>query len=309
MDLEFGSKYLISFLLGTTLQTPQGMDGLFLPSELHFPSIAHKLRSNTLRIIVWDHTPIEGSDFHFLRELGVRETPVLDDLIDMIVQDHENNMKRHKQAEYERATTTDQQFEQPDNSTTAEVQLKNLNDNQIDTNGLVDYVHFGPDGNSFLRSIGVCDRPSASVLAKLLLDRQSIFFANPKGLEKKTLAYLKCLIDLETLVTKISSIPDQTLVERLQNEPWCFAIVYTDNDSEQAFQIAAPKDVYLIDDYNLASCFRPWCPPNMHKLNKLYEIFGSRWLRDCVQTKFLRAGMVIFVYKFCEAQTGRRVEV
>ncbi|CAF0847517.1 unnamed protein product [Adineta steineri] len=162
-----------------------------------------------------------------------------------------------------------------DNSTTAEVQLQNLNDNQIDTSGLVDYVHFGPDGNSFLRNIGVCDRPSASVLAKLLLDRQANFFANPEGLEKKTRAYLKCLKDLESLVSKASDILDQTLIGRLRNEPWCLAFVYLGNSSEQTFQIAAPKDIYLIDDYNIASCFRPLSPPVINNFNEFYKKFGS----------------------------------
>jgi hypothetical protein len=162
---------------------------------------------------------------------------------------------------------------------------------------LIDFVDFERDGNSFLRTIGVSEKPSASILAKLLLDRQASFFENRKRREgDKTRVYLECLKRLASDVNSPYTISDYALLERLRNEPWCLGFTYTDdNDSEKTFQIAVPREIYLIDDPTNASYFRPLSPPVSPKLEELYKMFGSRWLRDCIKTKFIFKGIIISI--------------
>jgi hypothetical protein len=166
---------------------------------------------------------------------------------------------------------------------------------EIDTSGLIDYVDFGLTGNLFLISIGVLREASGTVLATLLVDRQATFFANSKRSDSdKVRAYLECLSRLQD---KVDHIDDLSLIERLHNEPWCLGFMYNDDNSEQIFRIDVPTNIYLVDDPNLAAIFRPWCSPIRPKLDNLYLKFGSRWLRDSVQTESFVRGIIIFLEK------------
>jgi Protein of unknown function (DUF3684) len=56
--------------------------------------------------------------------------------------------------------------------------LDNSEDEPIDTRGLIDFVDFGAQANSFLLPIGVRSFLSAAVLAQLLIDRQAAYFTD-----------------------------------------------------------------------------------------------------------------------------------
>ena len=183
-------------------------------------------------------------------------------------------------------------FLKPDDSTITKTPFGRVV--EIDTSGLIDYVDFGRKGNAFLRNVRVEGELSGDVLATLLLDRQATYFANGKRSENdKVTAYLECLDRLQDKANRITS---SSLRERLQNEPWCLGFKYNDdNNSQQVFRIDVPRNIYLIDDPKLAAIFRPWCSPIQPKLDTLYFKFGSRWLRDSVQTKRFVTGIPIFL--------------
>lgn len=165
--------------------------------------------------------------------------------------------------------------------------------NQFDTSGLIDYVDFGPDANSFLLDIGVCPAPSASMLAELLLDRQANFFQNSGSQDQtKIRVYLHCLTMLATQIDKNVPILTRPLERRLRNEPWCLGCQYRPkNTNTNTYQIVNPKEIYLVDDVNFANDFQPLCPPdNQRSLSVLYEKFGSQWLSKCVRCELANLG-------------------
>jgi hypothetical protein len=170
----------------------------------------------------------------------------------------------------------------------------------VDTSGLIDYVDFGPDINAFLLNIGVCDSPSASMLAELLLDRHASFLANPMRREsEKIRAYIACLERLKNYIEaaeiKKEGLISQALQGRLKNEPWCLAYHYTDKIEEaENFKIVTPKEVYRIDDRNIAIHYRPLCSPSW-TLDILYERFGSPWLTECVTINYTCKGTVTYI--------------
>ncbi|CAF0871089.1 unnamed protein product [Didymodactylos carnosus] len=86
--------------------------------------------------------------------------------------------------------------------------------------GFIDYVDFGLDGNQFLHNVGVAARPSGSVLAELLLDRQAAYFRNSdKKIDQssKIQVYTSCLKQLADVVSKLAA----PIMKRLETEPWC----------------------------------------------------------------------------------------
>lgn len=168
---------------------------------------------------------------------------------------------------------------------------------KVDTSGLIDYVDFGPKANNFLKNIGVKNEPDAASLAELLLNRQANFFKNKQRSKNDLIrTYLECLERLASAIEKYDNIRDEKLIKRLQSEPWCVGFVYNDDkkNQQQTYQIALPKDIYLIDDCNIASYFRPLCPPIQGKLNQLYKRFGSKWLRDCIEINYVFQGIIYY---------------
>ena len=166
-------------------------------------------------------------------------------------------------------------------------------ENPINTSGLVDYVDFGPDANSFLLDIGVCQAPSASMLAELLVDRQASFFENSGSQDQmKVRVYLHCLTMLATLIRKTAPTFSSVLNKRLTEKPWCLGCQYqTTNQKENTFQIVSPGEIYLVDDVNFAIDFQPLCPPTTQAaLSALYENFGSKWLSKCVRSELANLG-------------------
>ena len=156
--------------------------------------------------------------------------------------------------------------------------------NEVAESGLIDYVDFGPDGNSFLRNMGVSHSPTAIILAGLLLDRQvSYFQQNEKSSPDKLHVYTMCLKRLAATVYELGS---GLIVERLRNEPWCLGYQMVDGNNDQkerTFRIAKPNQIYLNDHHPYFTSLQPLCPPDEPELIKLYERFGSRWLSESVQ--------------------------
>lgn len=187
----------------------------------------------------------------------------------------------------------------PKNKKTKTVSSTPLIMDDTDKTGLIDYVDYGSEGNSFLLGIGVLHHPSASVLAELLIDRQSDYFAdlnrnNPNDLKQKLLAYTSCLRQLAIAANTTNELQTASLVKRLKNEAWCLGYQTierrSNNDKQRIFKIVPPNDIYLDDDHQCAIDLRPLLPPDESELTKLYEKFGAMWLSECVKRTLVHRG-------------------
>ncbi|CAF1417698.1 unnamed protein product [Adineta steineri] len=180
--------------------------------------------------------------------------------------------------------------------TTSSIPL--IMDDDTDKSGLIDYVDYGSEGNSFLLGIGVLHQPSAIVLAGLLIDRQADYFSNlnrnnPNELKQKLLAYTSCLRQLANASNELQSA---TLVKRLKNEAWCLGYQTVErrsnNEKQRMFKIVSPNEIYLDDDHQCAIDLQPLLPPDESELTKLYEKFGAQWLSECVKRTLVHKGKV-----------------
>lgn len=64
------------------------------PSDLHFPSVALRLKWGELQIIDWLEIDTHSQEYSFLKELGVREVPDLQKLIARIDYEHHIGSKQ-----------------------------------------------------------------------------------------------------------------------------------------------------------------------------------------------------------------------
>lgn len=71
----------------------------YAPQDLHFPSLAIQLQWSTLPILDWRDIDPRSREYAFLKEIGVREVPDLQKLIDRIIEEH-NDQKRKSITEY-----------------------------------------------------------------------------------------------------------------------------------------------------------------------------------------------------------------
>lgn len=187
----------------------------------------------------------------------------------------------------------------PKNKRTKTVSSTPLIMDDTDKTGLIDYVDYGADANSFLLGIGVLHNPSASVLAELLIDRQSDYFAdlnrsNPDHLKEKLLAYTSCLRQLAVAANATNELKSASLLKRLKNEAWCLGYQTVErrsnNEKQRIFKIVPPSEIYLDDDHQCAIDLRPLLPPDEPELTKLYEKFGALWLSECVKRTLVHKG-------------------
>ncbi|CAF4889071.1 unnamed protein product, partial [Rotaria sp. Silwood1] len=179
-------------------------------------------------------------------------------------------------------------------------QDNNNNDtfDDVAARGLIDYIDYGSEANSFLLSIGVLHYPSAENLADLLIERQQTYFNQNKDnneelISAKVRFYINCLKQLSA----VSNVTQQLYVEPLRssliNKPWCLAyqaLERSDGTKYQIFKIAKPSDIYLDDDHQSAIDLRPLCAPDEPELIKLYEKFGSKWISECVKRTLVHRG-------------------
>ncbi|CAM4809029.1 unnamed protein product [Rotaria magnacalcarata] len=167
-----------------------------------------------------------------------------------------------------------------------------------DKSGLIDYVDYESEGNSFLLGVGVLHHPSASVLAELLIDRQANYFANATAddLQKKLLAYTSCLRQLAMATNTTNELQSASLVKRLKTQSWCLGYQTVERRSstekQRMFKIVPPNEIYLDDDHQCAVDLRPLLPPDEPELTKLYEKFGAQWLSECVKRTLVHKGKV-----------------
>jgi hypothetical protein len=77
--------------IGITLDTNTNKTRKYLPQDLHFPSVAIELDWPSLLILDWPDIQPFSQEYLFLKELGVREIPKLDKLIDRIVEEHQQS--------------------------------------------------------------------------------------------------------------------------------------------------------------------------------------------------------------------------
>ena len=184
----------------------------------------------------------------------------------------------------------------PKNKKTKTISSTPLIMDDTDKTGLIDYVDYDSEGNSFLLGIGVLHHPSATVLAELLIDRQADYFANlnrnnPDDLKQKLLAYTSCLRQLAMAMNELQSA---SLIKRLKNENWCLGYQTierrSNGEKQRMFKIVSPSEIYLDDDHQCAIDLRPLLPPDELELTKLYEKFGAMWLSECVKRTLVHKG-------------------
>jgi hypothetical protein len=187
----------------------------------------------------------------------------------------------------------------PKNKKTKTISSTPLILDDTDKSGLIDYIDYGLEGNSFLLGIGVLHHPSASVLAELLIDRQADYFVNlnrnnSDDLKQKLLAYTSCLRQLAIAANTTNELQSVSLVKRLKIEAWCLGYQTierrSNNEKQRIFKIVSPNEIYLDDDHQCAIDLRPLLPPDEPELTKLYEKFGSMWLSECVKRTLVHKG-------------------
>ncbi|CAF1040266.1 unnamed protein product [Rotaria sordida] len=424
-------------ITGTTLESNDEIKRKYKPSELHFPSVAKRLKWNELLIIDWIDINPHSQEYSFLKELGVREVPDLHELIIRIDQEHQNGSKiktdyqlpkaleffaEHFQEHYSKLwkksnikkpflpssipnvnqstevilTTPETVFKElsplfptllPDvircfsryfnidllgiknhpslsmafdvlmekrnqlltsqtatkyfsyfkkldglnttfiqrisnipfipllenniyvkpsqvfirskNSTIDKISQDNNNTlDDVAAHGLIDYIDYGSEANSFLLSIGVLYYPSAENLADLLIERQQTYFNQNKDnneelISAKVRFYTNCLKQLSAVSNVTQQLYIEPLRSRLINKPWCLAyqgLERSDGTKYQIFKIAKPSDIYLDDDHQCAIDLRPLCAPDEPELIKFYEKFGSKWISECVKRTLVHRG-------------------
>ncbi|CAF1186151.1 unnamed protein product [Adineta steineri] len=92
-EADFNALKQKESLKGTTLAPTKETTRKYIPKDLHFPSVASRLQWFTLPIIDWPDINPRSAEYSFLKEIGVREVPELEKLIDRIIQEH-NDMKQ-----------------------------------------------------------------------------------------------------------------------------------------------------------------------------------------------------------------------
>ncbi|CAF1416514.1 unnamed protein product, partial [Didymodactylos carnosus] len=109
------------------------------------------------------------------------------------------------------------------NATSSET--TNSRTDSMDRSGLIDYVDYGVDANTFLSNIGVKSSPTPSVLALLLIDRQNAYFAsanNDKELLKIRIhVYIDCLKELADAINDSNQFQWEPVYTQLKTKAWC----------------------------------------------------------------------------------------
>ncbi|CAF3429660.1 unnamed protein product [Rotaria socialis] len=185
-------------------------------------------------------------------------------------------------------------------STTSQDNNTNTLDD-IAARGLIDYIDYGSDANSFLLNIGVLPYPSAENLADLLIERQESYFNQNKNdteelISAKVRFYTNCLKQLSAASNVTQQLYVEPLRSRLINKPWCLAyqsLERSDGTKHQIFKTAKPSDIYLDDDHQSAIDLRPLCAPDEPELMKLYKKFGAKWISECVKRTLVHRGKCV----------------
>ncbi|CAF1131373.1 unnamed protein product [Adineta steineri] len=170
---------------------------------------------------------------------------------------------------------------------------------ELDMSGLIDYVDYGSEGNSFLLTIGVRHFPPIPKLVEILLERQANYFSNLKDnetiLKQKINTYINCLKRIARVSAEIPEFHNEPLERRLKTEPWCLGFQRIDSNESKTmyfYRIVKPTEIYLNDDPQCELHHRPICS-NEPELNKLYKQFGAKWLSECVTRELVPTGKPI----------------
>lgn len=81
--------------IGTTLSASKRSNLQYSASVLHFPWVAQKLKSDTVLILDWLDLDNDSSAYTVLWKIGVREFPVLGELVEMINHQHETQLREN----------------------------------------------------------------------------------------------------------------------------------------------------------------------------------------------------------------------
>lgn len=85
---DFNALKQSECLRGTTLTPKKDSTRKYAPQDLHFPSVAIRLQWFSLPILDWQDIDPRSREYAFLKEIGVREVPDLQLLVDRIVEEH-----------------------------------------------------------------------------------------------------------------------------------------------------------------------------------------------------------------------------
>ncbi|CAF0734789.1 unnamed protein product [Didymodactylos carnosus] len=93
-DEDYRQLKLSECLRGTTIKQKNDYNRLFKPTDLHFPAVALEIKWNDLLIIDWIDINKKSPEYAFLKEIGVKEVPNLDDIITKIATDQQDKQKQ-----------------------------------------------------------------------------------------------------------------------------------------------------------------------------------------------------------------------
>lgn len=158
----------------------------------------------------------------------------------------------------------------------------------LNLDGLVCFVDYGPEGNSFLKACGTTSSPSPTQLAELLMDKHEEYLSLSG--QDRSAQYLQILKELASTVSQI----DKKTQQKMKNSKWALAFRNPDKTEESSSEsssnarvcsIVEPRECFLIDDHSLERILNPWCAPDDQQLCGLYEKFGASWLSKAVVKK------------------------
>lgn len=159
---------------------------------------------------------------------------------------------------------------------------------EANLDGFLDYVDYGPRGNSFLSLCGVNVEPSPTQFAVLVMERCEQFFASTDRLIRVE-RYKAVLLRLASVIGKV----DKATKVQLREAKWALAfrkitpeeVGDAADESGEAEDkdecgLVLPSACYLVDNARFEYLLKPWCVPD--ELKDLYLACGSLWLSAAV---------------------------
>ncbi|KAJ1557813.1 hypothetical protein HK405_015115, partial [Cladochytrium tenue] len=143
------------------------------------------------------------------------------------------------------------------------------------------HVDFGSAGNAFLRACGVKDEPTPLELAQQLV-RDPRAFLDQLGFA----GYLQVL---RTVAANFPSLARTPVAREMRDAPFLVGLRTEDAEQQRAdaatadgekirYELAAAREISLIDDTVLNQLFSPLGAPMESLLEDMYAELGSQWL-------------------------------
>ena len=165
-----------------------------------------------------------------------------------------------------------------------------------DLRGLIDFVDYGKEANSFLVTTGVMNDFPALNMLQVLIRNQSEYLLVPQNdailRQKRLTTYHHCLLYIAQShsLTDFKENHHSALYKTVRTQPWCLGYhsVPTENGSEKKeIKITCPSDIYLIDDSLVLDNFPVVIADkdDSEALYQLYQKFGAKYLSECTKVE------------------------